>query len=85
MLTRCLRQLASPNPQAGDASIIIDGRDVVDVAQGGRTLSRSTNPPAVRARGTFRFRLPLVKGDLFPLEGAEAFLPGSFTWACDEV
>ena len=38
-----------------------------------------------RARGTFRFQLPLVKGDAFPLEGAEAFLSGSFTWTCEQV
>ena len=37
-----------------------------------------------RGRGTFRFHLPLVKGDAFPLDGAEAFLSGSFTWTCEQ-
>lgn len=38
-----------------------------------------------RARGTIRFHLPLVKGDAFPLHGAEAFLSGSLAWTCEEV
>lgn len=38
-----------------------------------------------RARGTVTFRLPLVKGDAFPLHGAEAFLSGSLAWTCEEA
>jgi hypothetical protein len=38
-----------------------------------------------RTRGTIRFHLPLVKGEAFPLHGAEAFLSGSLAWTCGEV
>lgn len=37
-----------------------------------------------RARGTVSFHLPLVKGDAFPLQGADAFLSGSLAWTCDQ-
>jgi hypothetical protein len=36
-----------------------------------------------RTRGAVRFHVPLVKGDPFPLHGAEAFLSGSLAWTCE--
>ncbi len=38
-----------------------------------------------RARGSLTFRLPLVKGAAFNLDGVEASLSGSLTWTCDDL